>query len=143
MGKPYVVKDPANLVLNLVPTRVVTNFWYSSGWGQFHWSAGVGFLVTCGVLALLAGLIHQDIPIRVLVVLGSIAALSLACIWLLAFQTGTYGDRYAYVGITAIVTIVALSIQRWPVLLRWLIPTACLVGTILAIQSDVLGIHWT
>ena len=143
MGKPYVVKDPANLVLNLVPTRVVTNFWYSSGWGQFHWSAGVGFLVTCGVLALLAGLIHQDIPIRVLVVLGSVAALSLASVWLLAFQTGTYGDRYAYIGITAIVAIVALSIQRWPVLLRWLIPVACLVGTILAIQSDVLGIHWT
>lgn len=144
MGKPYVVADPANLVLDLVPKRLVTSFWYSSGWGQFHWSASIGFLVTFGVLALLVGLIHQRIPIRVLVVLGSIAALSLACVWLLAFQTATaYGARYAYVGITAIITIVALSVQRWPVLLRWLLPAACLVGTILAIHSDVLEIHWT
>jgi 4-amino-4-deoxy-L-arabinose transferase-like glycosyltransferase len=144
MGKPYVVADPANLVLDLVPKRLVTSFWYSSGWGQFHWSASIGFLVTCGVLALLVGLIHQRIPIRVLVVLGSIAALSLACVWLLAFQTATaYGARYAYVGITAIIAVVALSVQRWPVLLRWLLPAACLVGTILAIHSDVLEIHWT
>jgi len=144
MGKPYGVKDPANLVLNLVPTRLVTSFWYTSGWGQFAWSPGVEFLVTCGVLALLVGLIYQRIPIRVLVVLGSIAALSLACVWLLAFQTATaYGARYAYIGITAIVTIVVLSVQRWPVLLRWLLPAACLIGTILAIHSDVLEIHWT
>jgi hypothetical protein len=144
IGKPYVVSNPANLVLNLVPKRLVTSFWYSSGWGQFHWSAGVGFLVTFAVLALLVGLIHQHIPVRVLVVLGSIAALSLASVWLLAFQTATaYGARYAYIGIAAIVAIVALSIQRWPVLLRWLLPAACLIGTLLAIHSDVLEIHWT
>jgi hypothetical protein len=143
MGKPYIVKDPLNLVLNDVPKRIVTNFWYSSGWGQFHWPVSVGALVTVGVLALLVGFVYQRIPVRVLLVLGTISALSLACVWLLAFQTGTYGDRYAYVGITAIAAIVALAVQGWPLFLRWLLPAAGLLGCLLAIHSDVLGVHWT
>ena len=38
---PYVVKDPLHFVLLDVPRRLLTYFWYTSGWNQFHWSLSV------------------------------------------------------------------------------------------------------
>ena len=34
IGVPYVIKDPLDLVLFNVPSRIASNVWYSSGWGN-------------------------------------------------------------------------------------------------------------
>jgi 4-amino-4-deoxy-L-arabinose transferase-like glycosyltransferase len=141
IGVPYVIKDPVNLIVFDVPSRIVSNVWYSSGWGQFHWPLAVGSLITLVVVLPLFGLFNQQIPWRVLFVLGAISVLALACVWFMAFQTPAYGDRFAFVGITAMATLLALALQRWPVALRWLLPAAGVVGCLVAIHQDVLGLH--
>lgn len=147
IGVPYVVRDPLDLSLFKVPGRIASNFWYGSGWGQFHWPLTVGCLITLAAVlvlfGLLFGLVHRDIAPRVLLVLGAISVLSLACVWFMAFQTPAYGDRFAYVGLAAMATVLALAVQRWPVALRWLLPAAGIVGCLFAIHQDVLGVHWT
>jgi 4-amino-4-deoxy-L-arabinose transferase-like glycosyltransferase len=140
---PYVVTDPLHLVFVNVPKKIVTVFWYQSAWGRFHWSTPVGITITCFVVALLFGLIHQRISKRALLVLGAISVLSFACVWLLAFQTATYEPRYALVGLTAMATLVALALQRFPTAVRWTVPAAGLLGCLIAIHHDVLGVHWT
>ncbi|MGA7053598.1 MAG: hypothetical protein WBZ37_20465, partial [Mycobacterium sp.] len=141
VGVPYIVKDPFNLILFDVPNRIASNVWYSSGWGQFRWPLLLAYFITLVVLVVLLGLINQGISKQVLLVLGAIAVLSLACVWLLAFQTFTYSDRYAFVGITAIATLVALALQRWPLWMRWILPFAGILGCLVAIHQDVLSIH--
>ena len=144
---PYVIRDPIHLVLFNVPEKIASNFWYSSGWGQFHWPFAVGCLVTLAVLLILFGLvfglIHGDIAPRALVVLSAISLLSLSCVWFIAFQAPGYANRYAYVGVTAMATVLALAVQRWPVALRWLLPAAGIVGCLAAIHQNVLGVHWS
>jgi 4-amino-4-deoxy-L-arabinose transferase-like glycosyltransferase len=140
---PYVVSDPLHLVLVSVPKNIVTVFWYQSAWGRFQWSTPVGITITCFVVALLFGLIHQRISKRALLVLGAISVLSFACVWLLAFQTATYQARYALVGLTAMATLLALALQRCPTAVRWIVPAAGVVGCLIAIHHDVLGVHWT
>jgi hypothetical protein len=142
-GVHYVVKDPLDLIVFNVPNKIASNVWYSSGWGQFHWPQSLGYLITFVVLVLLLGLINRGISNQVLLVLGAIALLSLACVWLLAFQTAAYGARFAYVGIAAIAALVALALQRWPLAIRWLLPAAGVVGCLVAIHQDVLSVHWT
>ena len=142
-GVPYVVKDPINLIVFDVPNKIASNIWYSSGWGQFHWPQLVGYGITFVVLLVLLGLIGQGISNRVLLVLGLIGVLSVACVWFLALQTAAYGARFAYVGIPAIAALVALALQRWPLALRWILPAAGLVGCLVALHQDVLGVHWT
>ena len=139
---PYVVKDPLHLVFVDVPKNIVTVFWYQSDWNRLHWSTPVGTIITCVVAALLLSLIHQRISRRVLLVLGAISVLSFACVWILAFQTATYQARYALVGISAMATLVALALQRCPTAARWIVPAAGLVGCLIAIHHDVLGVHW-
>jgi 4-amino-4-deoxy-L-arabinose transferase-like glycosyltransferase len=147
IGVPYVIKDPVGLVVFKVPTRIVTNFWYSSGWGQFDWPLAVGFLIALAVVLVLFGLIfglfNKDIAPRPLLVLGAISVLSLGCVWFMAFQTPAYGVRFAYVGLVAMAAVLALAVQRWPVVLRWLLPAAGIAGCLVAIHQDVLGVHWT
>ncbi len=140
---PYVIKEPLDLVFVDVPKRIVTGFWYQSDWSRFQWSMLVGIIITCVVALILFALIHQRISRQVLLVLGAISVLSFACVWLLAFQTATYQARYALVGLSAMATLVALALQRWPVAVRWIIPAAGLVGCLIAIHQDVLDIHWT
>jgi hypothetical protein len=140
---PYVVKEPLDLIFVGVPTRIVTGFWYQSDWARFQWSTLVGIIITCVVVVLLFGLIHQRIPKRVLFVLGAISALSFACVWFIAFETATYQARYALVGLSAMATFVALALQRFTVSVRWIIPAAGLIGCLIAIHQDVLDVHWT
>ena len=125
------------------PKNIVTVFWYQSDWSRFHWSTPVGIIVTFVVVALLLGLIHQRVSKRVLLILGAISVLSFACVWILAFRTATYEARYALVGLLAMATLVALALQRWPTAVRWIVPVAGLVGCLIAIHHDVLGVHWT
>lgn len=139
---PYVVRDPLHLVLVDVPNRLLTN-WYESAWGRFHWPTCVGIILACVISAVLFGLSHQRISKRILFVLGAISVLSFLCIWVVAFETATYEPRYAFVGLAAMATLVALALRHWPVAMRWLLPAAGLAGCLIAIQQDILTVHWT
>ena len=140
---PYHVSDPVNLVVVQVPRRIVDSFWYQSGWDQFHWSTPVNLVITAGFAAALLGLIHRRVSLRVTVTFWTIALSALLCVWVLAFQTATYQARYAYVGLTAICGLAALGLERWRLPVRFILPVAGLVGTLLAIHNDVLGVRWT
>jgi len=78
------------------------------------------------------------LPDAALVTLGAIAVLSLLSVWLVAFQTKTFEARYALVGLTAMASLVALALERWPLAVRWLLPAAGCAGTLVAICHDVL-----
>lgn len=63
--------------------------------------------------------------------------------WIVAFQTSTYQARYAYAGLAAIAALAALGVERWRLAMRFIVPAAGLVGTIVAVQQNVLAVHWT
>jgi peptidoglycan/LPS O-acetylase OafA/YrhL len=127
-----------------VPRRnVLSSFWYMSGWTQFHWSLTVGIAITCVVGVVLLGLMGRSIERWVLITFGAISVLALSCVWFVAFQTVTYEPRYALVGLGAMAVLVALALERWRLPIRWLLPCAGLIGCLVAIHQDVLGVHWT
>lgn len=121
----------------------MSSLWYQSGWNQFRWSLPVNLTITAVFAAALIGLVRRNTSRTILVTLWSISICSFLCIWIVAFQTHTYEARYAYVGLAAIGGLAALGLERWKVPVRFLIPLAGLVGTVLAIQQDILSIHWT
>ena len=46
-------------------------------------------------------------------------------------------------GLVAICGLAALGLERWRLPVRFLLPLAGLIGTVVAIQQDVLAVHWT
>jgi hypothetical protein len=64
-------------------------------------------------------------------------------IWFVAFQTATYQARLAFVGLAALAVLAALGLERWRLPVRFLLPAMGLIGTLIAIQQDVLAIHWS
>ena len=140
---PYVVTDPLRLVFFDVPKRLITSYWFESGWMRYHWSTWIGILMTLVVVAVAVGLIGQHLPNRELLALGTISALSLISVWFVAFQTATYQFRLAFVGLPATGLLLSLALQRWPVRLRWLLPLAGLLGCLVSIRLYVLDIPWT
>jgi hypothetical protein len=96
-----------------------------------------------GSAAALAGLIGRHVRSRYLIVLGSIVALALLSVWITAFQTFGYQGRYAYVGLTAMAALAALGLERWQLPVRFILPAAGLLGVLVALQTDVLAVHWT
>jgi hypothetical protein len=140
---PYRVSDPLELVFVQVPQRIVDSTWYQSGWNQFHWSEPVNLVITAAFAGALLGLIGRRVDSRILGILGGISLVSLLAVWMVAFQTGTYQARYAFVGLVAIAGLAALGLERWKVPVRFLLPVAGLIGTVVAIQGDVLAVHWS
>ena len=140
---PYKVGNIAYLIFIEVPNRIERSFWYQSGWGQFSWTQPVNILFWVVLAAALAGLIHRHLKREMLVTLGLIFLLSFACVWAVAFQTSVYQARYAYVGLAAIAGLFALGVERWRLPVRFVLPTMGLIGTLVALQTDVLAIHWT
>lgn len=143
IGVPYVVRDPIRLIFVDVPYRVLRSIWYQSGWGLFVWSLTTCVLITCVVGAVLSGLFGQHYSRKVLTVLGVQSVLACICVWIAAFETGSYSSRYALVGVTTMAALVALALRRWPLVVRWLLPAAGLVGCLVAVQQDILAVHWT
>jgi hypothetical protein len=91
----------------------------------------------------LLGLVHRRIAPHVLATLTLIAVVALATVWGVAFQTNSYTARYALVGLPAIAALFALGVERWKLPVRLVLPAIGLVGTIVAINVDVLSVHWT
>ncbi len=142
-GQRYVPKEPLALVFIHVPARIFASFWYQSGWNQFHWSWPANFLFTLVLGIALAGLLHRHVNRKALVTLLAIAIAGFLSVWALAFQTPTYQARYAYVGLAAIAAMAALGLERWRLPIRFLLPVMGLCGTIVAIQQNVLAVHWS
>jgi hypothetical protein len=142
-GRPYSVSDPLELVFVQVPREIGRTFWYQSGWYQFHWSWPVNVTVTVVFVCALLGLVHRRIAPHVLATLTLIAVVALATVWGVAFQTNSYTARYALVGLPAIAALFALGVERWKLPVRLVLPAIGLVGTIVAINVDVLSVHWT
>jgi 4-amino-4-deoxy-L-arabinose transferase-like glycosyltransferase len=141
IGQPYLVRDPLRMIIVQVPQRVVQTFWYVSDWNQFHWSWEVNSLFTFVFACTLLGLIHRRVNRRVLVTLCVISVAAMFSVWLVAFQT-FYQAKYAFVGISALAGLVALGVERWKQPARFLLPAMGLIGTLVAIQIDVLALHW-
>lgn len=142
-GLPYKIGNPFTLVFVEVPRRVVNTFWYQSGWNQFHWVWPINVLFW-GVLATaLAGLIGSGIDRGVVVVLTAIAVAAFMSVWIVATQTSTYEARYAFVGLAAVAALAALGLERWRLPVRFLLPAMGLAGTLVAIQQNVLAVHWS
>ena len=139
----YAVADPLRHVLVSVPNRIVETFWYQSGWNFFSWPWPINLAITLAFSGAIFGLVGRHVRSRTLVTLGALSVAALLSVWVVSFQTGTYEARYAYVGLTAMCGLAALGLERWSVPVRFLLPLAGLVGTLVAIQQDVIAVHWT
>jgi hypothetical protein len=141
-GQLYRVSDPLGLFLVHVPVTILNSFWYQSGWNQFFWPWPVNLAFSLMLAAALAGLVHRRIDRKVLVTLLTIVIAGFLSVWLVATQTKTYEGRYALVGLAAIAVLAALGVERWRLPVRFLLPTFGLIGTIMAIQLNVLAVNW-
>jgi hypothetical protein len=142
-GLPYKIGNPFTLVLVDVPRRVVNTFWYQSGWNQFHWMWPVNVIFWLVLATALAGLICSGIDRGVVVILTAITVAGFMSVWIVATQTSTYEARYAFVGLAAVAALAALGLERWRLPVRFLVPAMGLGGTLVAIQQNVLTVHWS
>jgi hypothetical protein len=139
----YTVDNPLSHVFLSVPNRIVESFWYQSGWNRSHWSWEVNVAITIAFACALIGLVGRAVEPRTLFSLGALSIAALLSVWVVSFQTGTYQARYAFFGLVAICGLAALGLERWRLPIRFLLPLAGLLGTVVAIQQDVLAVHWT
>ena len=140
--RTYVVNDPLKLVFVQVPARVIHSFWYQSDWSAFHWPMGVDVSLLVVSAAALVGLVGYRVEKNSLITLAVTAAAGLGSVWILAFRTGTYEGKYALIALPAMAALVAIAMERWRPLIRFILPFAGLIGTVIAIQTDVLAVRW-
>jgi hypothetical protein len=142
-GHPYHVHNPLSLVLVHVPSLIFQRFWYESGWNVYRWPWPVSLVFWAVLAAGLVGLAHRPLATRIFVPLIAIALLGFGSVWVVAFQTATYNPRLALVGLPALAVLVAKGVERWRLPGRFLLPAMELVGTLVAIQQNVLAVHWS
>jgi 4-amino-4-deoxy-L-arabinose transferase-like glycosyltransferase len=148
---PYVVTDPWGLVFSNVPSRIIRGYWYTSGWNQFRWPLGgslpfwaaLAFALSGLVSARLGGARGQLRRSNALLTLGVLAVAGFISVWVVAFQTPFYQPRLALVGLPALGCLAALGLERWRLPIRAVLPLMGLVGTLIAIQHDVLSLPWS
>ena len=144
LGTTYTVSDPVRYAVIDVPTKFLHVFWYGSGWAEIYsWPWPVGLLFWLVLAVCLLGLIGRHISPGILVVLGVLAVTGFLSVWSVAFQTATYDPRLALAAVPALMCLAALGLERWKVGVRFLFPLSLLGGTIFAIQTNVLGVHWS
>jgi hypothetical protein len=156
---PYHPGNLLRLIFLSVPNRIFEGLWYTSGAAnQFRWPwfASLAFwlalawalsgLASSALASQRAGRAINIIRLearRVVVVLASLTVLAFACVWLVAFGTGTYEARLAFDGLPALGCLTALGLERWRPPVRFVLPLMGLCGTIVAIRANVYGVHWT
>jgi len=74
--------------------------------------------------------------------LVTISGAAFLSVWFVATQTATYQGRYAMVGVAATASMAALGLERWKPPVRILLPAMGFCGTLVAVQQNVLAIHW-
>ncbi len=138
----YVVSNPSGLVFVHVPQRIIDGFWYVSGSvGQFQWSWPVSPLFWAALASATAGIFGRHIDRPALETLLTVAVAGLLPVWIVAFQTSTYEARYVYVGLSPIAALAALGLERWKLPVRFILPAMGLIGTVVAIEQNVLAVH--
>jgi 4-amino-4-deoxy-L-arabinose transferase-like glycosyltransferase len=142
-GQAYKAGNPLSLIFVRVPVRILDGFWYQSDWHLFQWSWPVNLIFSLVLAGALAGLFRRHIDRKTLVTLLAIIFAAFLSIWFVAFQTATYQARLAFVGLAAIAVLAALGLEGWRLPVRFLLPAMGLIGTLIAIQQDVLAIHWS
>ena len=141
-GLPYRVKDPVALVFVQVPERIIKSFWYQSDWNSFHWPVLVSVAFVLVSVPALAGVIGSKVAPRILIALTAFVVSGLLSVWFVAFQTATYEAKYAFVALVAMAGLAALGLERWRLPVRLVLPAIGLCGTVIAIQQNVLAVHW-
>jgi len=150
-----------------IPAGIWRSTWYTSGWNQFRWPvlAYVPFwaLLGIGAVAAIVGLRRvterppttprsptaADTP-RVaatheragIAVLAAFAIGGAFAIWFVGLQTTQEQARIGFVGLPALAGLAAIGYERlrWPVVARFALPILGLVGTVVAIRVDVIGV---
>jgi hypothetical protein len=142
IGQGYEIGNPLHFLFGHVPLLFVDSFWYESGWNTFRWPLSVNVLFSVVAVLALLGLLRANIDGRVLISLGSLSIAALLSVWIVALQVGSSG-RYALAGVSAMAALVSLGVQRCRIPVRFVLPAIGLCGTLVAIQTDVVGFHWT
>lgn len=149
-GAPYVVTDPLRLVVSNVPSRIWKEFWY--GWNRFRWPATTSLVLWLGLAFALSGLLwtkragdrRPPRPKRdALAILTVCAVAGFVSVWIVAFSTGSYSARLALLGLPPLACLAALGLERWRLTVRLLLPLLELIGAIVAVQQNVLGVSWS
>ena len=139
----YKVNHPLALILSQVPQRIFHSFWYQSGWNQFTWPTGTDIAYWVALATALAGLRRSMFPLRSrLWVLLTLTVAGFATVWITAFSTFSYEARLGFYGLPALACLAALGLERWRLPVRLMLPAIELVGAVIAIQQDVLAVHW-
>lgn len=139
---PFSIGNPLDLVFDRVPHNILNTFWYQSGWDQFYWSWPVNLLFWLVLAACLAGLVRANVPRNVLLALTGISIAGFLSVWLVSFETETYQARYVFVGLAALAALAALGVEARRLPVRFILPAMGLCGTLVALQQDVLAVHW-
>ncbi len=105
----------------------------------------MGLLFWLALAVALIGLIGRHVSQRALLVFwgGVVAVAGFLSVWIVAFQTASYDPRLALGGVPALACLAALGLERWKLAVRFLFPLFLLGGTIFAIQTNVLALHWS
>jgi hypothetical protein len=86
--------------------------------------------------------ITPDQTRRNIALLAALVALSLLCVWMVAFSTATYEARLAFGGLPALACLAALGVERWRLPHRFTLPLLGFSGAAVAIVSNVLTVSW-
>ncbi len=128
-------------LIKAVGSGFLTSFWYTSGWNQFRWR-GVSYVPLWGlaVLAAVGNLRRRHQHTGTLISVGLFASAA-ASVWVLAWNTTQFQARLAFPGLAAFGSVLAMGWQRWgaPRWMSFLLPLLGLVGTVYAINTDILG----
>lgn len=127
-----------------LPIHMWKTLWYSSGWNQLSWPtwwyAPFWALFVVGMSAFLW---FRPIVRSVSWVLGIFVLGGFAAYWIIGISANTTEARPVLISIAAIATVLALGFERLPapVWLRFNLPVIGLIGTVIAINNDVLWFY--
>jgi len=132
----------SDVFLHQLPEGIWKTFWYSSGWNQYSWS-NLAYLplwlvafpaFAYGTWRLWSTRSRR--PEAAVFGLTTIAAISVF-VYIGSITTGVQA-RVTFVGLIALAIVAAIGLERVPVRARLLLPAMSLVGTLIAIRSDVI-----
>jgi hypothetical protein len=171
-GDPLATQASMDYLRNVIPGLIVSNtafswlgisvtsgfltsFWYTSGWNQFRWRAitytPLWVLAGIGLLGLLRGFrsrhrepddVSQSATPTALLSFGLVGATS--SVWILAASTTQWQARISFPALSAFAVLVVLGYKRLrlPTIVWFVLPLISTLGTLYAIQSDVLGRYY-
>ena len=126
-----------------LPNGLWSSFWYTSGWNQFRWDGEWYlplWLMLIPAMAVGFAVLWRRQP-NPAIFLGTVIGVSLAVFVYLGLITTQVQARVAFVGLPALALVAAVGLERLPVLARFVLPAAMVVGVWVALRSDVLDVY--